>query len=210
MPDRRSCAQYPRCVYPEPPSGAQPTRETAGVLNAITSAVASLQAADALKILAGRGELVETRSTTLDVRKGGIRQIAGPPRGPDCPTSRRCEFPFLEESSRPPVRLGGRNAVRIRDAGTSVDLDQLRARLDPLSLSIASASVRPGRRSRESPDTPPGACRFHRLPESREASYLNLFSPPGSQNRSISSRLRPLVSGTIRQTIRNVTTHMLE
>src|SRR5205823_7535679 len=39
-----------RCVYPHPPSRAQPTCETAGVLNVIVSAVASLQVADALRI----------------------------------------------------------------------------------------------------------------------------------------------------------------
>ena len=50
IPGRTACL---RCVYPDPPAGAQPTCETAGVLNVIVSAVASLQAADALKILCG-------------------------------------------------------------------------------------------------------------------------------------------------------------
>ena len=47
-----------RCVYPEQPSGPQPTCETAGVLNVTVSAVASLQAAEAIKILSGHPELV--------------------------------------------------------------------------------------------------------------------------------------------------------
>src|SRR5215471_9327307 len=51
IPGHTACL---RCVYPDPPSGAQPTCETAGVLNVIVSAVASLQVADALKILCGR------------------------------------------------------------------------------------------------------------------------------------------------------------
>src|SRR5947209_14911088 len=51
IPGRGACL---RCVYPDPPPGAQPTCETAGVLNAIASAVASLQVACALRILAGR------------------------------------------------------------------------------------------------------------------------------------------------------------
>src|ERR1039458_4291085 len=51
IPGRTACF---RCVYPDPPSGVQPTCETAGVLNAIVAAVASLQVADALKILSGR------------------------------------------------------------------------------------------------------------------------------------------------------------
>src|SRR5205814_1159858 len=38
-----------RCVYPEPPDGAQPTCDTAGVLSSITAAIASIQVADALK-----------------------------------------------------------------------------------------------------------------------------------------------------------------
>ena len=41
-----------RCVYPEPPQGAQPTCETEGVLSSVTAAIAALQVADALKILA--------------------------------------------------------------------------------------------------------------------------------------------------------------
>ena len=56
IPGRTACL---RCVYPEPPSGAQPTCETAGVLNVIISAVASLQVADALKILSGNVDLVQ-------------------------------------------------------------------------------------------------------------------------------------------------------
>ena len=50
MPGRTACL---RCVYPEPPSGAQLTCENAGVLNTVTAIVASLQVADALRILSG-------------------------------------------------------------------------------------------------------------------------------------------------------------
>src|SRR5579863_4239169 len=55
IPQRTACL---RCVYPEPPAGAQPTCDTAGVLNAVTAAVAALQVADAVKLLAGRAECV--------------------------------------------------------------------------------------------------------------------------------------------------------
>jgi adenylyltransferase/sulfurtransferase len=51
IPGRTACF---RCVYPEPPKGAQPTCETAGILNAVVSSVASLQVACALRILAGK------------------------------------------------------------------------------------------------------------------------------------------------------------
>src|ERR1700689_821045 len=49
LPGRAACF---RCVYPDPPAGIQATGETEGVLGPVTSAIAALQAGDALKILA--------------------------------------------------------------------------------------------------------------------------------------------------------------
>jgi len=128
IPGRTSCL---RCVYPEAPSGAQPTCETAGVVNVIVSSVASLQVADALRILCGQRETLKARITTIDVWGGGIRQIDAPPRDPECTTCGHREFPYLEESARPPARLCGRNAVQIRER-ESIDLLELKARLEPL------------------------------------------------------------------------------
>jgi adenylyltransferase/sulfurtransferase len=119
-------------VYPDPPAGAQPTCETAGVLNAVISAVASLQVADALKLLSGHAELVRARITTIDVWSGDIRQVAAPERDPDCPACGLRQFPFLEETEYPPVALCGRNAVQIRAGAQSMDLLELQRRLKPL------------------------------------------------------------------------------
>lgn len=129
IPGRTACF---RCIYPEPPEGAQPTCETVGVLNVITSAVASLQVADALKILAGRGEEVKPRITTMDVWDGGIRQIGMPEPDADCPACGRREFVWLEGRLRPPVRLCGRNAVQLHERPRALDLAALRAALEPL------------------------------------------------------------------------------
>jgi len=129
VPGRTACL---RCVYPDPPSGVQPTCETAGVLNAITSAVASLQVADALKVLSGRPDLVRSRITTIDVWEGSIRQIGSPPPDPDCPCCGRRQFTWLEETDRPPVRMCGRNAVQVHERARSIDLAELKSRLEPL------------------------------------------------------------------------------
>ena len=129
IPGRTACL---RCVYPEPPGGVQPTCETAGVLNAIISAVASIQVADALKILCGRTAQVEARITTFDVWYGGIRQIAAPARDPDCPTCGRREFPYLDERRRPVTTLCGRNAVQVNVCARPIDLAELKTRLAPL------------------------------------------------------------------------------
>jgi adenylyltransferase/sulfurtransferase len=126
IPGRTACL---RCVYPKPPGGAQPTCETAGVLNAITAAVASLQVAAALKLLSGHADAVEPRITTMDFWSGGIRQIEQPPRDPDCPACGKGEFPYLEGECHAPVSLCGRNAVQIHDRRGALDLAALRKRL---------------------------------------------------------------------------------
>ena len=135
VPGRTACL---RCVYPDAPSGIQPTCETAGVLNPIVAAVAALQVADALKILTGRPELVAGRITTIDVWEGGIRQIEMPPPDPECPCCGRREFVHLEESARQPVHMCGRNAVQIHERVQPIDLMELKARLEPLGKVRAS------------------------------------------------------------------------
>ena len=129
IPGRTACF---RCIYPEPPSGAQPTCETAGILNAVTSAVAALQAADAMKILCGRTDSVRPRITTLDVWEGRIRQVGQPPPDASCPACGRHEFEYLEGRRRAPVSLCGRNAVQIHERSRPLDLAALKDRLLPL------------------------------------------------------------------------------
>jgi len=138
IPGRTLCL---RCLYPEPPPGAQPTCETAGVLNVIVSVIASLQVADALKILCGSAEKLGGRLTTLDIWEGRIRQIEAPARDADCPCCGRREFPYLAETHRPPVTLCGRDAVQIHDRDRKIDLADLRSRLEPLGEVRASEYV---------------------------------------------------------------------
>ncbi|HVX66234.1 MAG TPA: ThiF family adenylyltransferase [Bryobacteraceae bacterium] len=129
VPGRTACL---KCVYPEPPSGAQPTCETAGVVNAVTSVIASLQVAGALRILAGGAAALEPRITTVDVWSGEVRQIAGPACDPECPACARREFVHLEGGRRAPISLCGRNAVQIHERARPLDLEELKRRLEPL------------------------------------------------------------------------------
>ncbi len=129
IPGRTACL---RCVYPEPPAGAQPTCETDGILNVAASTIASIQAAYALKILAGGWEGARAAISTIDSWQGRLRSIDAPARAADCPCCGRREFPFLEERELPPARLCGRNAVQIRGRERPLDLLALRMRLEPL------------------------------------------------------------------------------
>ena len=128
-PGRTACL---RCVYPEPPQGAQPTCETEGVLAPITATIAALEAADALKILAKGRESIEARLTTIDVWTGSIRQLAPPARDPNCPCCARREFVYLDGTKRAPISLCGRNAVQIHERSRPVNLAELAARLGAL------------------------------------------------------------------------------
>jgi molybdopterin-synthase adenylyltransferase len=127
VPGRTACL---RCVYPDPPSGAQPTCETAGVLGPITSLIASLQVSEAMKILCG--VVPSGQITTVDVWTGEIRQVAQPGPNADCPACGRREFPALAEGARAPVSLCGHNAVQIHERRRPLDLRDLAARLGPL------------------------------------------------------------------------------
>jgi molybdopterin/thiamine biosynthesis adenylyltransferase len=127
MPAKTSCL---RCVYPDPPSGAQPTCETAGVLGSITALIGSWQVSQAIKILCG----VEPARwiTTVDVWTGEIRQVAQPGPVADCPACGRREFPYLAGKRRAPVSLCGHNAVQIHERERPLELRDLAARLAPL------------------------------------------------------------------------------
>ena len=129
VPGRSACLS---CLFPEPPAGLQPTCDTAGILNAIVSLVASLQIADALKILAGRCEQLEYRLFSADVWTNRFRTISTAERNPECPACGRREFPHLARRHRPPVTLCGRDAVQVHERERPLDLRALAAALAPL------------------------------------------------------------------------------
>ena len=101
-----------RClVYQEPPPGSMPSCDTVGVLSAITGTVASLECAEALRLLTGH----EPSRTVLciDVWEREFRELEIE-RQPDCPVCGEGKYEFLTgvRTSWTTV-LCGRNAVQI-------------------------------------------------------------------------------------------------
>jgi len=132
LPGETACL---RCVFESaPPAGLSPSCDTAGVIGPVVGAIASLQAAEALKILAGRRDRVNRRITTLDLWDNGRTPIDLPERDPDCPCCGRHEFPYLEGAlGADATTLCGRNSVQIRQRdGARIDLEDLARRLSPL------------------------------------------------------------------------------
>jgi molybdopterin/thiamine biosynthesis adenylyltransferase len=129
LPGETACL---RCVFESaPPPGLSPSCDTAGVIGPIVGAIASLQAAEALKILAARRDRVSRRMTVIDLWDNRHDAIDLPPRDPACPCCGRREFPYLEGSlGADTTTLCGRDSVQIRRRdGGRIDLDGLAGRL---------------------------------------------------------------------------------
>ncbi len=66
------------------------------MLGPIVGVIASLQVAEALKIAAGRRDLVSRRPAVIDVWDTGLRTLELPVRDPGCPCCGERRFEFLE------------------------------------------------------------------------------------------------------------------
>jgi adenylyltransferase/sulfurtransferase len=101
-----------RCLMPEvPPPGTMPSCDTEGVLSSVTGVVASLQTAEALKILTGN----EPRRSLLriDVWEGKFMEFTIG-RRPECRACGREDYEYLAGSRTSwTTVLCGRNSVQI-------------------------------------------------------------------------------------------------
>ncbi|MCF8106891.1 MAG: HesA/MoeB/ThiF family protein [Desulfohalobiaceae bacterium] len=76
-----------RCIFGrEPEEGQVETTREAGVLGAVAGTMGTIQAAEAVKYLIGRGELLTRRLLTFDALAMKFREVALP--GPSCPVCR--------------------------------------------------------------------------------------------------------------------------
>lgn len=74
-----------RCLYPEPPPpGLVPTCAEAGVLGVLPGVLGSIQALEAIKLLAGIGESLKGRLLVFDALRLRFRELAVE-KDPDCP-----------------------------------------------------------------------------------------------------------------------------
>ena len=125
-----------RCVMSDMPApGTVPTCDIAGVIGPIVTLMGSIAAAEAIKLIVGRGTL-NTGMIYADLWEGSFDQFdLGGPR-PDCPTCGRAEYPFLSaETGAQTISLCGRDAVQVSLTGAhSLDLGALAARLRAAGL----------------------------------------------------------------------------
>ncbi|HTG13973.1 MAG TPA: ThiF family adenylyltransferase [Blastocatellia bacterium] len=122
-----------RCVLEAvPDAGSGPTCDTAGVIMPITSIIASIQSAEALKLLTGRADKLHRSLLRIDVWESGIKRLdLSSFERRDCPACVRREFEFLRGARRQvTTTLCGRNAVQIAGSGAgTLDFALLAKRL---------------------------------------------------------------------------------
>ena len=123
-----------RCLFETaPPPGMTPTCDTAGVLGAQTVLIGNYEASEALKILAGKRENINTRLFSIDLWSSEMHQfkIAKAKDVANCPCCKQRNFEFLEgQGASTTTGLCGRNAVQINPRnGSKLDLAEMAARL---------------------------------------------------------------------------------
>ncbi len=111
--------------------GLEETCDTIGVLGPIVNLIASLEVADALKLLSGHPEALHGRLLSCDVWTGRMQSL-GAARNPECRACARRDFTYLQGEAQPRITLCGRDSVQIHERARALDLDVLGVRLRPL------------------------------------------------------------------------------
>lgn len=131
IPHKTPCL---RCMFPEiAPAGSVETCDTAGVLNPITSIVASTESMEAIKILLNRKDVVIKGLQYMDIWNNEFEMIELS-INKSCKACASKTFDFLNRESDESVYLCGKNSVQINPIQKNISEENLLNRLDSLGL----------------------------------------------------------------------------
>ena len=117
------------CIFPDSPTGTVETCETAGILNSAVTLVASIEATEALKFMAGARERTRRTLLSFDVWRNDRAEIAADRPTENCRACGRREFPHLAGEGRPHITLCGRNSVQIHERHRPIEFAAMSERL---------------------------------------------------------------------------------
>jgi adenylyltransferase/sulfurtransferase len=120
-----------RCIISSLPApGSVDTCDTVGVLNAITSLIASLESNEAIKILLGDRDL-NRELLVIDLRDNSFDKIPVKKRG-DCPLCRDGKFEYLDKKGpSKAIKLCGREMIQITpQREMEIPLEHLKGKLE--------------------------------------------------------------------------------
>lgn len=139
IPGQTACI---RCLVPDPPPpGSLPTCDTAGIIGPAALVVGAVQAAEAIKLVAGAAEATAGRLLACDLWSSQWRMIdLAPLARAGCPTCRGGDFPWLEgRQGGGATAICGREAVQVAAATGTVDLAAVATRLVGVAEVTANA-----------------------------------------------------------------------
>jgi len=128
LPGETACLA---CLFPEPPSGAVETCDTAGILNTAVNLAASIAVTEAIKFLTGSKEAMRRTLLSFDLWNNEWSEVSAAAPRAGCPACEARDFRHLRGEGRPHITLCGRNSVQIHEHGRPVDFAELQARLQP-------------------------------------------------------------------------------
>src|SRR5262249_40611484 len=112
------------------PAASEDTCDTIGVLGAAAGVIASIEAAQAIKVLLGKTDPEGARLVSFDVWSGRFQSVRVP-RNPECRACVRHDLRYLEGESQPHLAICGRDSVQIHGRGRQLDLSALGRPLAP-------------------------------------------------------------------------------
>ena len=107
---------------------AEATCDTSGILNGAVGVIASMEATEAIKLLAHRPEALHGKMLSFDVWTGAFQSVRVA-RNPHCRCCVRRDFSYLSGEAQPHITLCGRDSVQIHERNRRLDLGELGRRL---------------------------------------------------------------------------------
>ncbi len=117
------------CLFPAPPSGTVETCDIAGILGAAVNLAASVQSAEAMKLLTGQRSLVRRTLLAWDLWTNTHTEIDARTPDPECAVCAHRRFTHLAGQARPQITLCGRNSVQIHEHHRPIVISELQQRL---------------------------------------------------------------------------------
>jgi molybdopterin-synthase adenylyltransferase len=118
------------CLMETQQPGLEETCDTVGVLGPIVNLIASLEVAEAMKLLTGSSDALHGRLISCDVWTGHFQSVRIA-RNPECRACAHREFTYLEGQAQPHITMCGRDSVQIHERSRALDLAALKSRLSP-------------------------------------------------------------------------------
>lgn len=115
--------------------GFEDTCDTAGILNSAASVIASIQAAEGTKLLAGKSEALNGRLVSCDVWTGRFQSIRVA-KNPQCRACARRDLTYLDGDAQPHVTMCGRDSVQVHERRRRLDLAELGQRIEKTATEV--------------------------------------------------------------------------